>query len=64
MNEKIKNAIEVAVASEQQPPELSKKIIAWMENLIDGNEDIADASSYTQRCGLCFDTTTLPSTTE
>ncbi|MES2375372.1 MAG: CxC ATPase DNA modification system associated small protein [Bacteroidota bacterium] len=64
INEKIKSAIETAVASEQQPAELSKKITAWIENLMEGNEDIADASSFTQRCDLCFDTTILPITIE
>jgi hypothetical protein len=64
MNQKIKDAIDAAVAAENQPPELSKRLVAWMESLTEGNEDITNQASYTQRSGLCFDTVVLPPITE
>lgn len=57
MDEKIKQAIQEAVKSEQQPPELAGKILAWMQSLTEGNEDVANQTAYTERCALCFDHT-------
>ena len=59
LNENIKLAIKSAVKDERQPPELANKIIAWMENLADGNEEIADPAAYKERCKLCFETTVV-----
>ncbi|MCZ4245464.1 CxC ATPase DNA modification system associated small protein [Pedobacter punctiformis] len=57
IHKKIKSAIEAAVAQEGQPPELAAKLVAWMEQLMEGNEDIADQETYRRRTGVCFETT-------
>ena len=59
LNDKIKKAIETAVKDEGQPAELANKLIAWMESLTEGNEQVADVAEYTKRCKLCFDTTSV-----
>ena len=63
LNDKIKQAIKTAVSEEKQRPELANKIIAWMENLADGNEQIADQSRYKERCKLCYQTTVVKANT-
>jgi hypothetical protein len=57
INKKIKSAIETAVAQEGQPVELATKLVAWIEQLMEGNEDIADNEAYSRRTGICFDAT-------
>jgi hypothetical protein len=59
LNKKIKSAIEAAVAQEGQPAELATKLVSWLEQLMDGNEDIADSEAYTRRTGICFDATVV-----
>jgi len=64
LEKEIKQAIVDAVKEEQQPSELADKIIAWMENLVDGNEDIVSPNSYTRRCDICFEAIFLKDETE
>jgi hypothetical protein len=65
INKKVKNAIEAAVAQEGQPPELAAKLVAWMEHLMDGDEDIADKDKYLRRANVCFEATvTTPANNE
>lgn len=64
LNQEIKQAIEEAVQEEGQSSSLAAKILAWMEALTEGNEDVADPSAYTQRCVLCFENTVTPQNPE
>lgn len=64
LDENIKKAIHEAVAEEQQTPELAEKLISWMENLAEGNEQITSKESYSRRSEHCFDATIIHLPTE
>ena len=57
LDNKIKQAIMEAVAEEKQPVELAEKLISWIENLSEGNEQISAKESYKRRCEHCLDAT-------
>lgn len=56
---KIKEAIIQAVNEEEQQPELANKIIAWMESVSAGDEEIHTGDNVIQRCELCFESTNI-----
>ena len=58
MDQKIREAIEVAVEEAGQDASLSRKLVAWFEELSSGNEQIDDADRHLK---LLYDSTTLPS---
>ena len=51
---KITEAIEAAVAEEGQPDVVAKRLIAWLEEINSGNEDLSDgaAGQTAPRCPL------------
>lgn len=51
----IKACIEEAIAEENQDDELSRKIIAWYDSLLNGNEDLSDDERVISRLALIFD---------
>ena len=53
---RIREAIEVAVEEDGQDASLSRKLIAWFEELSSGNERIDDAEKHLK---LLYDSTTL-----
>ncbi|MEZ4706537.1 MAG: CxC ATPase DNA modification system associated small protein [Caldilineaceae bacterium] len=59
---KIIEAIEKAVAQHRQPSSLATKIVAWLEALSAGNEDLNDKQSADRRLELLYDAT--PAETE
>lgn len=59
VDNKIKQAIIEAVAEEKQPAELAEKLISWIENLSEGNEQISVKENYTRRCEHSFDATII-----
>ena len=57
VDSKIVEAIEKAVAQHRQPHTLATKIVAWLEALSAGNEDINDKQSADRRLELLYDAT-------
>ncbi|RZJ90681.1 MAG: hypothetical protein EOO20_07430 [Chryseobacterium sp.] len=57
LDENIKKAINEAVSAEGQTAELAGKLISWIENLSEGNEQITSKESYARRSEHCFDAT-------
>ena len=53
---RIREAIEVAVEEDGQDASLSRKLVAWFEELSSGNERIDDAERHLK---LLYDSTTL-----
>ena len=53
----IKQAIEEAVEDENQPHTLASRLIAWLEALTSGNEDINDRPATTRRLEVLFEGT-------
>ncbi len=60
MDPKIREAIEAAVDEAGQDASLSRKLVAWFEELSSGNEEIEDAERHLK---LLYDST-LPRTKE
>jgi hypothetical protein len=59
LDSKIKQAIIEATAEERQPAALAEKLISWIENLSEGNEQIHVKESYKRRCEHCLDATII-----
>ncbi len=59
VNDKIKKALEQAVFDANQKPELASKLLSWMDNVVNGNENINDASRYSERCEISFNSVEL-----
>lgn len=57
VDKKITEAIEKAVEQHGQPYSLATKIIAWLEALSAGNEDLNDKQSADRRLELLYDAT-------
>lgn len=64
LDENIKKAINEAVTEEQQSPILAEKLISWIENLSEGNEQITSKESYARRSEHCFDATVIHNQTK
>ena len=56
IDRRIREAIEVAVEEDGQDASLSRKLVAWFEELSSGNERIDDAERHLK---LLYDSTTL-----
>ncbi len=51
----IVQAISDAVEANNQPKELSEKLVSWLDHLTQGNEDISNQESARRRCKVCFE---------
>lgn len=60
LNTEIITSFQKAVEAEGQPSELAAKLIAWMQSLVDNNEDINNKEAYSRRCDICFNSTETP----
>jgi len=54
---KITEAIEAAVEQEGQPAAVAKRLIAWLEAVNSGNEDIADTAQSDRHLDVLFEGT-------
>lgn len=54
LNSAIKDAIKAAVEDAGQPEELANALIAWMEAVVSGNEDLSDPDSTNYHIDLLF----------
>jgi len=57
IDERITHAIEKAVEEENQPYGLARRLIAWLEALTSGNEDINDRAATARRLEVLFEGT-------
>lgn len=55
---KITEAIEAAVEKEGQPAAVAKRLIAWLEAVNSGNEDITDTAQSDRHLDVLFEGTT------
>ena len=56
---KIEEAIEAAVQELKQSPSLARKLIAWMNSVTSGNEDLNDIQSMYRHLDLLYDETII-----
>jgi len=59
IDKRILEAIRTATDEFDQPEQLSNRIVAWMEELAAGNEDVNDDSAAQRRLESIFDATIL-----
>ena len=50
----IMNALRAAVGQAGQPDTLADKLCAWCEEVVSGNEDLADADAVQRRLDVIF----------
>lgn len=60
LDPQIKEAIEIAVEQAQQSSTLARRITAWMEAVVSGNEDINDKNNARRHLELIFNNTEVP----
>lgn len=58
---KITEAIEAAVAEEGQPETVAKRLIAWLEEINSGNEDLSDREQAERHLDVLYDGTVVDS---
>ena len=58
---KIREAIEAAVAEEGQPDVVAKRLIAWLEEINSGNEDLSDGEQTERHLDVLYDGTVVDS---
>lgn len=58
---KITEAIEAAVAEEGQPDIVAKRLIAWLEEINSGNEDLSDREQTERHLGVLYGGTVVDS---
>ena len=58
---KITEAIEAAVAEEGQPDIVAKRLIAWLEEINSGNEDLSDREQTEGHLDVLYDGTVVDS---
>ena len=56
---KIEEAIEAAVQELRQSQSLARKLIAWMNSVTSGNEDLNDIQSMYRHLDLLYDETII-----
>jgi hypothetical protein len=56
---KIKEAIEEAVEEAGQSPALTRRLIAWLEAVTSGNEDINDSAAADRHLEMLYGETSL-----
>lgn len=56
---KIVEAIEEAVKEAEQPESLSRKLIAWMNAVVSGNEDMNDIQTAQRHLNLLYEETVI-----
>ena len=59
MDDKIAEALRAAVEQENQPTTLASKLIAWLEGVISGNEDLNDKEQAERHLDVLFDGTVV-----
>lgn len=61
LDRKITEAIETAVAEEGQPDVVAKRLIAWLEEINSGNEDLSDGEQAKRHLDVLYDGTVIDS---
>lgn len=57
LDPKLKEAINAAVKTAGQPPELAVTLNAWLEAVVDGNEELTDRDATNRRVHLLYEKT-------
>ena len=58
---KITEVIEATVAEEGQPDVVAKRLIAWLEEIDSGNEDLSDGEQAKRHLDVLYDGTVVDS---
>lgn len=61
---KIEEAIQTAVEQEGQSEPLARRMIAWMNAIVSGNEDVNNQQSANRHLELLYDATEVDSVLE
>jgi hypothetical protein len=59
IDQKLVQAIRDAVNEAGQPDGLAQRLIAWMEAVVSGNEDVADNAAAARHLEVLYDATVL-----
>jgi hypothetical protein len=55
LDPKIVEALRTATSEAGQPPALARRLVAWLEAVADGNEDINDIAATDRRLEIAYE---------
>lgn len=64
LDPKITEAIEAATADSGQSPALARRLVAWLEAVTSGNEDVNNTAEADRHLEVLYEETAIPGATD